>query len=371
MAVLSCYSVPVMKTPLDKIFLQTCRKTECSLKIHERKLLVDMNHEVHSVRIVICIVQLERLKTRMKTFTMGEELKTFLFVFEVFGMHFFSSKSLAHSNSKDRFKVFRVLYMVILSTSSSFVLIDIVLDENMMNIKNLSAKTVLMLAIQHSMKIGLVMVFCMSLFQSFTSTQSLKQIFFNSHEIKRLCLNEFGISVDYKLLKRKAWIRMIAMLTFLLTLHVIVIILRHSSTLGFFKSLAGTFMILILLMIVYKFVFYVEIVNHQLGLLQVILNETFTCASARTTGNVVNLTASKPVGNLLGKIQTARKIYNTIHENGDLINKSHGPIMLILLADLVIVLTASGYEVFVIIIGGLPTYKVIGEMLMQSPLENT
>ncbi|CRK88197.1 CLUMA_CG001978, isoform A [Clunio marinus] len=53
------------------------------------------------------------------------------------------------------------------------------------------------------------------------------------------------------------------------------------------------------------------------------------------------------------QFRAARKIYNLISENGDLVNKCHGFTILVLLLGIVLTLTGSGYRAFMIIMKNL------------------
>lgn len=134
---------------------------------------------------------------------------------------------------------------------------------------------------------------------------------------------------------------------------------------AFFSSnllIAGIIAALTVLMIVYKFVFYVEIVKHQLKLLQVLMKETFKYAPVGIIykNNWRTIAVKPAVNNWLRKLQAVRKIYNMICVHGELINHSSGLTILIVLVDVIVLLTASGYQIFVIIVGGLPMDAIPG-----------
>lgn len=123
--------------------------------------------------------------------------------------------------------------------------------------------------------------------------------------------------------------------------------------------LIGSIPILLLFMIIYKFVFYVDMVNNQLEFVVKLLDKTFQPEEVKVVGEMC---FKNTLDDPLKKLRAIRKVYNIIFESGALVNRSNGLTILILLMDLVIAITASGYEIFVIAVGSLPIQRIPGNL---------
>lgn len=277
---------------------------------------------------------------------MEDALNSFLFVFELMGLQYFS---LVHDNLKDRPTSFRTAFMIVIVTLISTILFCYLLFVPL-KAEIITSKNVLNFAIKHSMALGLLLVVYTSLIQSYISTRSIKKVYLNTKDIVRISFREFNMPVDFNLIKRAARKSFLLMSLFLVTVHITLSIRKVNSLLNALDSAFSLFAIFFLLMIVYKFVFYVAMVNNQLLLMRDLLRGIFKNIITKP----FNLTSSEIVAlteDPLRKFRAARKIYNLIYDNAALINDSNGLTILILLISIVITLTASGYEIFISIVG--------------------
>lgn len=284
---------------------------------------------------------------------MEDALNNFLFVFELMGLQYFS---LVNDNLKDRPTALRTAFMFVIITLISTLLLCyfsfVPLKEEI-----ITSKTVLNFAIKHSMGVGLLLVVYTSIIQSYISTRSIKKVYLNTKEIVRIVYREFNVPVDFNLIKRAARKSILLMSLFLVTVHIVLAIKTVKSLLNAIDSVFSLFAVFFLLVIVYKFVFYVAMVNSQLLLMRDLLRGVFknfiTKPNFTTSSEIARLTEDP-----LKQFRAARRIYNLIYENASLINSSNGLTILILLISIVITLTASGYEIFISIVGNIPETQI-------------
>lgn len=295
---------------------------------------------------------------------LAKELNNFLFLFEVFGMQFFSLKHLTKKNYKDKLPFARKIQMILLSLFiiSLVACFSIFNMEENINIKA-TPKNVLTKAIQTYMRFCLVIVIIMSAIQSCASTQNIKLFYINMQEIAQLGFSNFNLRFNFKAFIKAAWIKFAIMLMFYATMHTIVIALntREFNAIG---AILSIFFVIVFKMIIFKFVFYVCLVNYQLEFLKLLLDSTFIYQPVKIIDNInyhlLHVKPLKPAESSLRKILKSRMIFNKIYHNGKLVNESIGLTMLSLLISSVVTLTSSGYEVLKISLGGMPADRLPG-----------
>lgn len=297
---------------------------------------------------------------------MEEELNSCLVIFELIGLQYFSLKTLVKDSNKKP-SIVRTIFMVVLMVLMTILVVLFVTSEDLeTDNQKVTAKNFITFAIQHSMNFGLILVILVSMVQSFMTTSKTKKLFLNVKEIAKLSYDEFNFTVNFKSIKKAALRRSYVLMTFFITVHFSTFFFRADSPEDVIPMLLGILPILYLLLIVYKFIFYVGMVNKQLNFVGKLLHETFKNPPPIKTIDNKNMHSLyvKPAKNCeedhFKKLLATRKIFNLVYENGLLVNDSNGFTILIVLLDLVVALTASGYEIFVIIVGGLPVEKIPG-----------
>lgn len=114
-----------------------------------------------------------------------------------------------------------------------------------------------------------------------------------------------------------------------------------------------------------QFIFYVGLLNHELDSLNGLLHNFFNYKPIRIIDNfelyVTQVRSSQASDESLIKLRAAIKVYSHIFEIGSLISDSFGLTMLIMLINFVIAVTASGYEAFIIAVGGLVPDNIRGK----------
>lgn len=301
----------------------------------------------------------------MKVFKdiMEEDIGSSLLVFELLGLQCFSLKHLTSENLNQRPTILRTIYMFVLCCCILVLTACYVSHDRMFLMENRTPKDILVFIISNSMNVGLILVVLTSFIQTYTSTKTIKRMFLNTKEITRICFNEFIVVCDFKKSKEAAWKRILKGVIFLAVLHVAMTLSQiktsESNIVMAFAIVPTSY----LLMIVFKYVFYVGIVNQQLLVLQKFLEKLFD-AQVKIVENV-NICAISSAIDPYRKLRAAWKIYNIIYENGAMINESQGLTVLVILASLIVALSVSGYQVFVITVGGMQANQIPGKILSK------
>lgn len=289
---------------------------------------------------------------------MEKQLNGCLILFEVTGQQYFSLRRLTSQNFNDRPTFLRTIYLLILLVAMVLLMMVFLFSDNAINAIVMTAKNLLIYGILSSLNVGLMLVMVISLVQSYLSTQKTKKIFINLKMIGEISLRVFDIVINYKNIRNYACRRAAFMAAFFLTTHAIATSFHCDSFEEAYPLLVGSIPVFVLYMIIYKFIFYVQMINCELVFLEKLLTKVFEKPQQKVPKYYSNrFLTVKPVVPLmdepLRRLRAARKIYNIIYENGLLVNQSNGLTILILLMDLVVSLTATGYEIYVIAIGGL------------------
>lgn len=230
----------------------------------------------------------------------------------------------------------------------------------------MTAKNLLIYGILNSLNVGLILVMVTSIVQSYLSTQKTKKIFINLKMIGEISQRKFDVVINYKNIRNYACRRAAYMIGFFLTSHAIATSFHCDSFDQAYPLIIGSIPVFVLYMIVFKFAFHVQMINGELAFLEKLLRKVFEKPQPKVPKYSSNrFLTVKPVTYMmdepLRRLRAARQIYNIIYENGMLVNQSNGLTILILVIDLVVSLTASGYEIYVIMIGGLTKDLIPGE----------
>jgi hypothetical protein len=216
------------------------------------------------------------------------------------------------------------------------------------------------------MKIGLFLVIFSSVFQSFFTTKKLATIFDNFKKIFQITADDFKISQNFHQIKRRFKINVTLMILFLLSTQIFLVAMESKSFESVLSLCCGTLPIIFVLLTVFKFVFYVQMINFELKMLSNLVEGIFQPQSPKVIDELdLHLITVKPhkfYDDVFKKFVSAKKIYNILYENGSLLNESMGFTMLVLLIVLVITLTASGYQIFVILVGGNEERTIAGDI---------
>lgn len=298
----------------------------------------------------------------MKSYEIQRELHNSMLVFEIMGLQYFSLKSVGRQmqNNPQTWRVVQMLATLIVLTTLTIVYV--MLDEKVEDTK-VNAKNILMFTISRSTSFGLIFVVIISVLQSFFSTQKCKQFFLNTKQIVQILQQNFKVDDNFWNLRKFAWIRCLVLFGFMIVLQVLITLHNIQSNAPLWAIAVSFPAVFCFLVIVYKFVFYVVIVNAQLSSLNLIIRQMIEF-DANVRLNIksyfVDVKPSMYLNEYSVKLRALRKIYNLIFKNANLINRGFGLTVLIIVIDSVVICTAMGYEVFVHVMGGLPLERAPG-----------
>lgn len=294
-------------------------------------------------------------------------LSCFAIIFQICGLQYFAINTLSCDNQKKGpskfYKVYFVLVFVILT--GQMAIFASVASAQYIDMP-LNAKTVINYIIQHSMYIGLIIIICVSLIQSYTSTTLLKMFYLNYIEIARICVTSFRHRIDHQRIHKEIFKFFLFVMSFYFGAHCIVNT-YELSTVGFSSKNLLSFMPLVFLDItVFKFIFCVKLVNFQIEKICELLTDIFSPPlSIIDNVNIYvkprNSLKLKKKFEMSIKIKNLKRIYYIVVENCDIINRSMGFTVLCIVSVMVIVITSSGYQIFLTVLGKVPSDRIAGE----------
>lgn len=300
----------------------------------------------------------------MNVLKLEEALHSNLVIFELMGMQFFSLKKLSRLNAYERPSVFRVLlvFLVIFSVICFLMFLMTSLPGCIPQEKKvIDAKNVLMFSIAQTMQLGMIISVICCVLQSYFSSKDVKKLFLNSREMVESMFREFDIVVDFEEIKKAAWKRFAVMTIFFLSIHGWMTYCSRNSSIMLLTSFCVAPVSIFLVLTVYKFIFFVVMVNRQLEGLTFTLTKIFDEKMGEVEHlhvQIISLKQTRSNHERLVKIQAARKIYNLIHENSELVNSSNGLTVLICIVAHAGLLVLKSYEMFTIFVGGEVSGKI-------------
>lgn len=296
--------------------------------------------------------------------------------FEVIGLQYFSLKSLtikSAGTSPSWIRLTYFLFVLICSTVFCVIYLSYSFGDQE---EKLNAKNILMFIIENSINVGMFVVIWTSLIQSYLTTAKIKTMFLNVNEMVRIVRHEFGKKTDFKQIRKDAWKRLALSLVAFCIFHGIlaVIAVLQRGPYAIISVFFGSSPILMLIFILYKFIFFATMINYQLDLIEHLLTESFQYQPIRIIDNInMYLDPSSPRiprDDYFRKLFAIRKIYCLVYDNSLLVNESNGFSIFCVIVTMTVALTGSGYQLFLIIMGGLsaefyPGLKVISRGLLK------
>lgn len=296
---------------------------------------------------------------------MEEEINKCLIIFEVLGLQYFSLKSMTPKNQKDHPSWLRRLYLILSLVSILLLASFFIVGNNDLGVDpdKLTAKNVMTFAIQNTMDIGLVVVFCASVIQAYSTTLKIKRFYVNFKEVAQLSQREFKKEFDFKTLRFKVLKRLLIISVAFVAIHSSNGVFRIKTTDDIIGVVMGGLLFSFLILSSFKYNFYVMMINEQLKFLEENVKDFVEIRSISTIDSlqfqIINPKPYKSFDNSLLKLIAARKIYNKIYASGNLVNECHGFTILFSIVNLVTTLTASGYKTFVIAVSGMDKEKMM------------
>jgi hypothetical protein len=306
------------------------------------------------------------MEQKMKAPRVDQELNGMLFFLEILGLQYFSLRSSMKEKRPVKMpSLFRGVHFIITLLLQSALMVGYIFSDTESLEKQVTAKNILTYTIQNSMKIGMLAVIIVSAAQSFISTRKIKAMYLNMQKLIDLSDADFGVHVDFNGIRHNAKRNTAAVSIFFLLTHGTMIVLEAMSSLErSLYILMGAPPIIFLLSTVFKFIFYVHMINAELDLLKKLIEGIFNVPKVTILEKDINfipVKAARDSESPFRKFVSAKKIYNMIYENAVLVNDSMGLTVLMLLIATVITLTASGYEMFVILVEQKMKEKIPGE----------
>lgn len=290
------------------------------------------------------------------------QLRNFGFLFEFMGLHYFSLEAFDEEESSDRPSLVRGVYFIIISTLIlCFASLYILLDYEEM-LKQFLDQNITTYAVQNSMKFGMILVVITSNVQSFLATKKIKNFYRNVESILDVMFIEFKMFIDFKKVCRVSKLILAGIISFFCLIHSVLFVQSENDRT--YLIAVAIFPVIFLLMTIFKFTFYVVIVNYQLESLKKVLVDIFKSQPFKisTDSDDIIMSPKKIFSPSIvsRKLISAKKIYNMLYENASLVNDSMGLTILNLLIVLVIAITASGYVIFVLLVDGKEQNKIPG-----------
>lgn len=282
----------------------------------------------------------------MKRSSLVDELSGVLLVFEIFGLQFFSLKSVFLKKSGRKWLILRMVHISVFCALGFGFAYSVI--RGSFDIEKITRKNVLTIFYLHLVNNGYVLAILTSLVQSIYFIKETKEFFKNSQEISEICFRNFNISMDFKQFRsssfRKIWVTLI----FVFLMFVVHIKAMKIPSEEMNSMVIALFLCIFNSMIACKYSFYVSFVNFQLSYLEKLLSVTF---ESKPWKNIVEISlievVKKPVKECLRKLNKIWQVYNKIYENGSIVNKSNGLTMLVALIVYVMIITYEGYEMCV------------------------
>ncbi|KAG5671383.1 hypothetical protein PVAND_001584 [Polypedilum vanderplanki] len=296
------------------------------------------------------------MEQKKKIIRVDKELHRCLYFFEILGLQYFSLRSLwKETKSPENPTILRGVYLFVILIILTALMVNYILADTDSMAAKVTAKNVLTYTVKNSMKIGMLVVLLVSGLQSFISTKNVKRIFINIQRLIDITDAEFDATIDFNVIRNNVKRNTAAVIIFFFLTHGSILVYVSTSSL---EQALTIFMssppIIFILATTFKFTLFVKIINCQLTFLKTLIEGIFNTQKVKFIEFDMKIipvrVASKSPSESFKKFISAKKIYNLIYENAGLVNDSMGFTVLIILIVHVIALTASGYQLFVILV---------------------
>lgn len=287
------------------------------------------------------------------------------FIFELYGLQYFSLKTSAGENFKNGISLFRKIYFLIFFAVAIVISFFSITDAT--PYQAVIVKNVLVVLYQQSISYFFFFSILSNYFEAFVTTSRNQKFFKNSMEIADSCFCNFKVEINFKEFRRKAWRRFLGIALLFVSCQIAMFALNDGGELSsiFIAMFVPLFYESFSLMIVAKFCFNVGLVNFQLNHVHKLL-KMVSESQLESFGLKVNFLSQADLRSQkqLTDLQKIWKIYSKVCENGSLVNKSLGVSMLLIMVNLVMGLAHSGYEISVALMGGSTSITVIGMLVL-------
>jgi hypothetical protein len=286
-------------------------------------------------------------------------------LFLLFGYQFFSVKSLVKKNESKFAYFWRSIHFVLeFAVIISLSLINAAISVEVDVQEKLSAKTALSFSIQYLYQVGLTLIHCVCLVQSFASTKQTKQFFLNTFKITNIFHHDSNHIMNHAKVKRKLFLSFFATNCFIAS-RIIYLRFFEQNESFILRGILRFAVSILLSVVILKIKFYVNLINYHLESVFMSFDEMSVVSSPKVKDLYFYI---KPVrsykkADISGTIQSLRKVYSIILENSEIVNSSLGLSILTTMTTIIVFTTASIYRIFLIIDGQIPIHHIGGESL--------
>lgn len=278
-------------------------------------------------------------------------------LFQIFGYQYFSLKSIfVKQNFKGASPWNAIYFALSLTVISCLGILNAWLSSKDSFQSELTAKTALSVIIQQLFQVGLILIYCVSSVQSFTSTSRMKKFFTNSIEISEIYRRSFHL-MDHSRIRSKVFGLFAAVSVFIVFMNILLHFVEGENPVT--KTVLSIILLVYHAAGIIKIVFLFKLVSFHLSF----LNKSLDSMTTKTLD--LNLFTKSMRSNNLQivcfKIKNLRKIYNIVLENSEIINSSCGLTLLTIFSMMIVAVSAFCYKFFLGFVGRVPEYQVSGE----------
>lgn len=288
------------------------------------------------------------MEVKKKYSSFEYEFRYIFKVFEYFGLQNFSGDQI--SNLSEKPSKFRLFYMIFRMVTGVTIMILYIMT--MQSKQDNEFSNDLMVFIQKTMNVGFIISVIVSTFQSYWSTDKMKQIYINCKKILFILNNDLNIDLNFHKIKRIIYLRLFIMCTSAAGFYFIIGSLEDYQNLAFFLGFTPIFFFILS---VFHYIFFVDISYNFLAAIAKYMKRL------SFENNVIEIMTIdnrkvlhvKPTDNSLENLRTlklCRTIYSLLHQNCSHINCTYGISLLVTLINILIALTVSGYKLFILVV---------------------
>lgn len=278
-------------------------------------------------------------------------------IFQFLGHFFFAVKNLSLRNRDYWPSLGHTFYLIFLMIFlSSSVLAFSIVEKSEDYVKDLSSKTMLNLLLADVSLFGLLLELGVGLIQSYCATPLIKKFCLNSLKITEKCEKGFQYVINFKANRDRLVKHTIILVTFFGGTNIIKYSiskwhLNESNT--ELRYLAITCPMIVLMTLVMKFTFFVNLINTQLETLNKIILKTFPKVSSTSIVKGALVMPVKDVfySDTTSRLQTITEIYFLIVENSELVNQSMGITLITLTSVHAVIMIAGTYRILMSALG--------------------
>lgn len=303
----------------------------------------------------------------IKTSSFGNSLSRSTTLFQLVGLQYFSLDSDSfHDGFHQRTKISKkhkfsfVVNASLLSFQFFGIWYAIQLEKKVQQTESVNTG----LTIQFIVYVLMTLVAEIVIINAFRATEGVKNIFCNFEKISKIFENELNTKLDYVCFARSFEKKLLAMaLTFLgLTVLILAFIFYHNQSNIFIWALMSIYPYFIAEVLFCYFLFFILLVNENLNYVKRVLAKLHTAThdSPIMSFRVISIQATKikKCEELFNTIVKLKRIYISLCETTEIINKLFGLPIMIELIIFVLGNISAGYKVYLAILGDIPIARV-------------